>query len=72
MPLERHGVLAGRLTTLVSSCKLEAEDREAAIHAANVFRHTEEYMEGTRNLSLPLGVLVHAEKIYARLIGDNA
>lgn len=72
MPLERHGVLAGRLTKLVTSRKLDAEDSEAAIHAANVFRHTEEYMEGTRKLSLPLNVLVHAEEVYTRLVGDNA
>lgn len=72
MPLERHGVLAGRLTKLVTSRKLDAEDSEAAIHAANVFRHTEEYMEGTRKLSLPLNVLVHAEEVYTRLVGDKA
>jgi hypothetical protein len=71
MPLERHGVLAGRLTKLVTSRKLDAEDSEAAIHAANVFRHAEEYMEGTRSVSLPLNVLVQAEKVYTRLIGDN-
>lgn len=72
MPLEKHGVLASRLTKLVSSCKLDEEDREAAIHAANVFRHVEEYMEGTRKTSLPIEVLAHAENIYARLVGDNA
>jgi hypothetical protein len=72
MPLEKHGILANRLTKLVTSRKLDVEDSEAAIHAANVFRHTEEYMEGTRSMALPLDVLIQAERVYTRLIGDNA
>jgi hypothetical protein len=71
MPLERHGAQAQKLSSLALTGKLDADDREAAVHAANIFHLMEDFMEGTRVISLPLPVLVHAEQVYARLIGDN-
>jgi hypothetical protein len=72
MSLEKHGIMASKLATLVLSGKLTGEDKKEAVQAANVLRLTEEYMEGTRQSTLPLDILIDAECVYARLVGDNA
>lgn len=72
MPLEKHGIMASKLATLVLNGKVTGEDKKEAVQAANVFRLTEEYMEGTLPNTLPLDILVDAERVYARLVGDNA
>ena len=69
--LDKYSVMSNNLTRVSLLKKLPAEDRKAAIAAANTFYFVEEYLDGKQEAAsgVSLDRLIEAERVYERLVG---
>lgn len=67
--MDAYAVMASSLTRPEFLSGLTKEDRDAALHVANVFHLVSDFLEGIAPSQVNLDVLIEAEKTYERLMG---
>jgi len=69
--MNQYSVMASKLTRPKLLSVLSKEDREAAVHTANVLQLVSDFIEGIVPSQIQLADLIKAEETYERLTGET-